>query len=62
MPDAGGEDRDGHQRLFVRADPRASPPIGGAPSDMSAWAKDTGNSLKEQFEENDEFHFIIEKA
>ena len=34
----------------------------GAPSDMPAWAKNTGNSLKEQYEENDEFHFIIEKA
>lgn len=34
----------------------------GALSDIPAWAKDTGNSLKEQFEESDEFHFIIEKA
>jgi tRNA 2-thiouridine synthesizing protein A len=34
----------------------------GALSDIPAWAKDTGNSLKEQFEENAEFHFIIEKA
>nr|NIS42690.1 sulfurtransferase TusA family protein [Desulfuromonadales bacterium] len=34
----------------------------GALSDMPAWAKDTGNSLKEQFEENGEFHFIIEKS
>ena len=34
----------------------------GALSDIPSWAKDTGNSLKEQFEENDEFHFIIEKA
>lgn len=34
----------------------------GALSDIPAWASDTGNSLKEQFEENDEFHFIIEKA
>jgi len=34
----------------------------GSLSDIPAWTKDTGNSLKEQFEENDEFHFIIEKA
>jgi len=34
----------------------------GALSDIPAWAKDTGNSLKEQFEENNEYHFIIEKA
>ena len=34
----------------------------GALSDIPAWTKDTGNSLKEQYEENDEIHFIIEKA
>ena len=34
----------------------------GALSDIPAWARDTGNSLKEQFEENSEYHFIIEKA
>jgi tRNA 2-thiouridine synthesizing protein A len=34
----------------------------GALSDIPAWAKDMGHSLKEQFESEDEFHFIIEKS
>jgi tRNA 2-thiouridine synthesizing protein A len=34
----------------------------GALSDIPAWAKDMGHALKEQFEEADEFHFIVQKA
>jgi tRNA 2-thiouridine synthesizing protein A len=34
----------------------------GALSDIPAWAKDMGHALKEQFEQDDEFHFIVEKA
>ena len=34
----------------------------GALSDIPAWAKDMGHSLKEQFEQEDEFHFIVQKA
>ena len=34
----------------------------GALSDIPAWSKDMGHPLKEQFEENDEYHFIVEKA
>ncbi len=34
----------------------------GALSDIPAWTKDMGHALKEQFEENAEFHFIIEKS
>jgi tRNA 2-thiouridine synthesizing protein A len=34
----------------------------GALSDIPAWAKDTGNHLKEQFEQDDEYHFVVEKA
>ena len=34
----------------------------GALSDIPAWAKDTGNPLKEQFEADKEYHFILEKA
>ena len=34
----------------------------GALSDIPAWARDMGHSLKEQFEENSEFHFILEKS
>jgi tRNA 2-thiouridine synthesizing protein A len=34
----------------------------GALSDIPAWANDMGHSLKEQFEENSEFHFILEKS
>lgn len=34
----------------------------GALSDIPAWASDMGHSLKEQFEEDSEFHFILEKS
>ena len=34
----------------------------GALSDIPAWAGDMGHTLKEQFEENDEFHFVVEKG
>ena len=34
----------------------------GALSDIPAWAKDMGHSLKEQFEAEDEFHFIVQKG
>lgn len=34
----------------------------GALSDIPAWSKDMGHPLKDQFEENDEYHFIVEKA
>lgn len=34
----------------------------GALSDIPAWADDMGHSLKEQFEENSELHFILEKT
>ena len=34
----------------------------GALSDIPAWAKDMGHALKEQFEEESEYHFIVEKA
>lgn len=33
----------------------------GALSDIPAWASDMGHSLKEQFEQGDEFHFVLEK-
>ena len=34
----------------------------GALSDIPAWAKDMGHALKEQFEADDEFHFIVQKG
>ncbi len=34
----------------------------GSLSDIPAWARDMGHSLKEQFEAEGEFHFLIEKA
>lgn len=34
----------------------------GSLSDIPAWAKDMGHSLKEQFETGDEFHYVLEKA
>ena len=34
----------------------------GALSDIPAWASDMGHSLKEQFEEDSEFHFILVKS
>lgn len=34
----------------------------GALSDIPAWANDMGHSLKEQFEENSDLHFILEKS
>ncbi len=33
----------------------------GALSDIPAWASDMGHSLKEQFTEGDELHFVVEK-
>ena len=33
----------------------------GALSDIPAWAKDMGHSLKEQFSDGDEIHFVVEK-
>jgi TusA-related sulfurtransferase len=34
----------------------------GAQSDIPAWAKDMGHALKEQFEADGEFHFIVQKG
>lgn len=34
----------------------------GALSDIPAWAKDMGHALKEQFEADNEFHFIVQKG
>ena len=34
----------------------------GALSDIPAWSKDMGHSLKEEFEADDEYHFIIQKS
>ena len=34
----------------------------GALSDIPAWSRDMGHSLKEEFEADDEYHFIIQKA
>jgi tRNA 2-thiouridine synthesizing protein A len=34
----------------------------GALSDIPAWTKDMGHSLKENFEAEGEFHFVVEKA
>jgi tRNA 2-thiouridine synthesizing protein A len=34
----------------------------GALSDIPAWAKDMGHSLKEQFEQDSELHFVVQKA
>ncbi len=34
----------------------------GALSDIPAWANDMGHPLKEQFEEDSEFHFILVKS
>ncbi len=34
----------------------------GALSDIPAWSKDMGHSLKEQFSTEGEHHFIIEKC
>ena len=34
----------------------------GALSDIPAWAKDMGHSLKEQFEQDSEIHFVVQKA
>ncbi|MFP3880897.1 MAG: sulfurtransferase TusA family protein [Actinomycetota bacterium] len=34
----------------------------GSCSDVPAWAADMGHTLKEQFEENDEFHFVLVRA
>lgn len=34
----------------------------GALSDIPAWASDMGHSIKEQFETDSEYHFVVEKA
>ncbi|HSF86293.1 MAG TPA: sulfurtransferase TusA family protein [Acidimicrobiia bacterium] len=34
----------------------------GALSDIPAWTRDMGHSLKEEFEADSEFHFVIQKA
>ena len=34
----------------------------GSKSDIPAWARDMGHALKEQFEEGDEFHYVIQRA
>jgi tRNA 2-thiouridine synthesizing protein A len=34
----------------------------GALSDIPAWAGDMGHTLKEQFEEDSDFHFVVEKG
>ena len=34
----------------------------GSLSDIPAWAKDLGHVIKEQFEQDGEFHFVVEKS
>lgn len=34
----------------------------GALSDIPAWAKDMGHALTDEFEANDEYHFVIVKS
>lgn len=34
----------------------------GSCSDVPAWTRDMGHSLKEQFETDGEFHFVLVKA
>ena len=34
----------------------------GALSDIPAWTRDMGHSLEEEFEADNEFHFVIQKA
>lgn len=34
----------------------------GSLSDIPAWTNDMGHSLKEQFEESGDLHFIVEKS
>lgn len=34
----------------------------GSLSDIPAWSKDLGHAIKEQFEQDGEFHFVVEKA
>lgn len=34
----------------------------GSCSDVPAWAADMGHELKEQFEEDEEFHFVLLKS
>ena len=34
----------------------------GALSDIPAWTRDMGHSLKEEFEADNEFHFVIQKT
>jgi tRNA 2-thiouridine synthesizing protein A len=34
----------------------------GALSDIPAWASDMGHALKEQYDEADGFHFVLEKS
>ena len=62
MPHAHDQDQPGNQAPRIGANPRGHRIRPGALSDIPAWAKDMGHALKEQFEENDEFHFIVEKG
>lgn len=34
----------------------------GALSDIPAWASDMGHTLQEQFDEGDEYHFVVAKG
>lgn len=34
----------------------------GALSDIPAWTRDMGHALKEEFEADSEFHFVIQKS
>jgi tRNA 2-thiouridine synthesizing protein A len=34
----------------------------GALSDIPAWAKDMGHALKEEFQADTEYHFVIQKS
>lgn len=34
----------------------------GSLSDIPAWSKDMGHPIKEQFEQDGEYHFVIEKS
>ncbi len=34
----------------------------GALSDIPAWAKDMGHALKEEFQADEEYHFVIQKS
>ena len=34
----------------------------GSQSDIPAWASDMGHAITEQFEEGDEFHYVIQRS